>query len=117
MNILIKVRNSYFKGKGSASNYDEENVDEFYAKKSVYYDYYTDNGRSEKPDSQDNHNISNIEDFLKVKIEDESKENTRDSNCRKLISLAQKGDKENFLNLLEMYIKLKQEFITQNLLI
>ena len=144
MNIPIKVRNSYFQGKGSASNYDEENVDEFYAKKSVYYDYYTDsigeasssfigrgnrlintlpkpfvrhNGRNEKPDNQEKHNISNIEDFLKVKIEEESQENTRDSNCRKLISLAQKGDKENFLNLLEMYIKLKQEYIIQNLLI
>jgi hypothetical protein len=125
-----KVRNINFTGKGSASNNDEENVDEFYVKKSVINDYYTDSigeasssfigrgnrlintlpkpivrhsGRCEKTDIEEKNNVGNIDDFLKVKIEDESKENTKDSNCRKLISLAQKGDKENFLNLLEMY--------------
>lgn len=69
------------------------------------------NGRSDQPDINEKDNISNMEEFLNVKTNEDIKENTRDSNCRKLISLAQKGDKENFLNLLEMYFILYIKYL------
>ena len=42
------------------------------------------------------------DDYSKVKTEFNSQINSREANCRKLLQTAQKGDKENFLNILEM---------------
>jgi len=69
------------------------------------------NGRCDQAENVEKNNLSNIEDFLKVKTNEGSTENERDINCRKLISLAQKGDKENFLNLLEMYFILYIKYL------
>jgi hypothetical protein len=107
-------------------------VDEFYVKKSIYGDFYTDsigeatssflgkgnklinnlpkpfvkqNERVEKPieeeKDKESDNQSNLNDKTNLKTEVTSQMNSRESNCRKLLYLAQKGDKENFLNVLE----------------
>lgn len=118
--------------KGSSSNYDDENVDEFYVKKSVYNDFYTDsigeasssfldrgnklinnlpkpfvkqNDRFEKnievESDRVKESLTTIPEESTLKFEVNSQMNPREINCRKLIQLAQKGDKENFLNVLE----------------
>ena len=48
-------------------------------------------------------NISNSKDISKTNTEIRSEISSRERNCLKLLHLAQIGDKEHFLDILEMY--------------